>query len=117
MNPQLTLGRLPLVTANKKPGMPIPSRGVRLAGLTFRAAFIIMLIAITARVARPQVEHIWAIYETPGDLIRVLLGFAVCVWLVIHLFIPPKDAGGYQTWLYLGFAILPLSILCAIIIW
>jgi cell division protein FtsW (lipid II flippase) len=47
----------------------------------------------------------------------VVLGFAVCLWLVVHLFVLPKDAGGYRTWFYLGFAILPLSILCAFVIW
>jgi hypothetical protein len=62
-------------------------------------------------------EHILTSYETPGDLIRVVLGFAVCLWLVVHLFVLPKDASGYRTWFYLGFAILPLSILCAFVIW
>jgi mannose/fructose/N-acetylgalactosamine-specific phosphotransferase system component IIC len=94
-----------------------PSRAVRLAGFAFRTAFICTLVVITARVASPQMEHILTSYETPGDLIRVALGFAVCLWLVVHLFVLPKDAGGYRTWFYLGFAILPLSILCAFVIW
>jgi cell division protein FtsW (lipid II flippase) len=63
------------------------------------------------------VEHISSLYETPGDLVRVALGFAVCVWLIVHVFILPKDPNGYRTWLYLGVAILPLSVLCAIFIW
>jgi hypothetical protein len=62
-------------------------------------------------------EHIWSLYETPGDLMRVALGFAVCVWLTVHIFILPKDAHGYLTWLYLGVALLPLSVLCAVAIW
>lgn len=93
------------------------SRTMRFAGLAMRTVFIVILIVMTAHVASPQIEHISSLYETPGDLIRVALGFAVCVWLVVHLFILPKDAGGYRTWLYLGFAILPLSILCAVVIW
>ena len=94
-----------------------PSRTVRFGGLTARTIFIFILIVITARVSGPQMEHIWAIYETPSDLLRVAVGFAVCVWLAVHLFIPPKDAGGYRTWLYLGVVILPLSALCAFAIW
>ena len=95
-------------------GMP---RTVWFGGLTVRTIFIASLIVITARVASPQIEQIWAIWETPSDLFRVAIGFAVCVWLAVHLFILPKDAGGYRTWLYLGAAILPLSALCAFAIW
>ena len=93
------------------------SRTVWFGGLTVRSVFIAVLIGITVRVASPQMEHIWAIYETPSDLVRVAIGFAVCLWLVVHLFILPKDAGGYRTWLYLGIFILPLSVLCAFAIW
>ena len=93
------------------------SSAVRFGGLTVRTLFIAVLIVITARVASPQIEHIRSLYETPGDLIRVLLGLGVCVWLAVHIFIPPKDRTGYRTWLYLGLLMLPLSILCAIVIW
>ena len=93
------------------------SRTVWIGGLTVRSIFIAILIVITARVASPQIEHIWAIYETPSDLARVVIGFAVCLWLAVHLFILPKDAGGYRTWLHLGVVILPLSALCAFAIW
>ena len=93
------------------------STAVWFGGLTVRSIFIASLILITARVASPQMEHIWAIWETPSDLARVAIGFAVCVWLAVHLFILPKDAGGYRTWLYLGVGILPLAVLCAFVIW
>ena len=99
----------------KRPGEM--SRTVWFGGLTVRSIFIPILIVITARVASPQIEHIWAIYETPSDLARVAIGFAVCLWLAVHLFILPKDAGGYRTWLHLGVVILPLSALCAFAIW
>jgi hypothetical protein len=94
----------------------LPAR-VRIAGIVLRALFIIVLVAVTVRVASPQVESIWSVYETPGELIRIALGGAVCCWLVVHLFIPPKDADGYRIWLYLGLAVLPLAFLCAFIIW
>jgi hypothetical protein len=103
-------------TANKPADAGI-SKTVRLVGLAARTIFILIMIVVTAHVASPQIEHIWSLYETPGDLIRVALGAAVCVWLVVHLFILPKDAGGYRTWFYLGFTILPLSVLCAVAIW
>ena len=100
----------------KAPGAKI-SRTVWLGGLAVRTIFIAILVVITARVASPQVEHIWSLWETPSDLIRVALGVAVCIWLLVHLFIVPKDPGGYRTWLYLGIIILPLSILCTMAIW
>jgi hypothetical protein len=96
---------------------PQVSRAVRFAGLAARTIFIGMLIVITIRVASPQVEQIWTLLDTPGDLIRVLLGFALCVWLLVNIFAVPKDPGGYRIWLYLGFALLPLSALCAVVIW
>ena len=93
------------------------SRSVWLGGVAVRTIFIAILIVITARVASPQIEHIWSLWETPGDVIRVALGVAVCGWLLVHIFILPKDPAGYRTWLYLGLAILPLSVLCAVVIW
>jgi hypothetical protein len=94
-----------------------PSRRVRIAGMILRALFIGILIVVTARVASPQTERFWSAYETPGDLIRIGLGLSVCLWLAVHVFILPKDAEAYRTWLYLGLAVLPLALLCAIVIW
>ncbi len=104
-------------TAKNEPPDTTPSAGVRWAGLAVRTLFIGVLIAITARVASPQIERIRTLYETPRDLVRVVLGFVVCVWLAVHIFILPKDAAGYRIWLYLGIVILPLSVLCAVVIW
>jgi hypothetical protein len=94
-----------------------PSRLVRIAGIAVRTLFLIVLTLITARVASPQMEHLTSIYETPGDLIRVLMGVGICSWFIVNLFILPKDPGAYRTWMYLGIAILPLSVLCAVVIW
>jgi hypothetical protein len=88
-----------------------------LLGLTFRTLFIVVLIVVTMRVAGPQNETIWSSYETPGDLLRLVLGFAVCVWLVFNIFRLPKDAGGYRIWLYIGPVLVPLALLCAFVIW
>jgi hypothetical protein len=90
---------------------------IRMGGMAVRAVFIILLVVVTARVASPQIEKLRSVFETPGDLIRVALGFALCTWFAIHLFIPPRDPSAYRTWLYLGAAVLPLSLLCAFVIW
>lgn len=96
---------------------PKPSRQVWFGGVAVRTLFLIVLTVITARVASPQMEHLSSLYETPGDLIRVLLGFGVCAWFIVNLFILPKDPGAYRTWMYLGVMILPLSLLCAFVVW
>jgi hypothetical protein len=94
------------------------SSSVRLAGKILRALFILTLIAITARVATPQSESIWSVYETPGDLIRLAIGACACFWLTANLFVPPRDKGlAYRTWFYLGLALLPLAITCAVVVW
>jgi F0F1-type ATP synthase membrane subunit a len=103
-------------TAKKPPGASITPT-VRFAGLAVRTIFIVILIIITARVSSPQLEHFSSLYETPSDLVRVTLGLAVCVWLFVNLFILPKDPAGYRTWLYLGAALLPLSVLVAVVVW
>jgi hypothetical protein len=37
--------------------------------------------------------------------------------MVIHLFILPKTAEGYRTWVYLGLVVVPLALAVAILIW
>lgn len=107
--------QLPVDAAKKSdPRPPVP---FWIGGVAVRTIFLIILTVITARVASPQLENIWSLYETPSDLIRVGLGLAICGWLIVNVFILPKDAGAYRTWLYLGPAVLPLSLLCAIVVW
>ncbi|MGD0851118.1 hypothetical protein [Bradyrhizobium sp.] len=97
--------------------VPKPSASVWFGGVFVRTVFLIVLTVITARVASPQMERISSLYETPGDLIRVLLGFGVCAWFIVNLFILPKDAGAYRTWMYLGVTVLPLALLCGFVVW
>ena len=96
---------------------PQPSASVWFAGVAVRTLFLIVLTILTARVASPQIERLSSIYETPGDLVRVLMGVGVCAWFIVNLFRLPKDAGAYRTWMYLGLAVLPLSVLCAVVVW
>jgi hypothetical protein len=106
---------LPANAASKSdPKLPM---SVRLGGIAVRALFLIILTVLTARVASPQVETLRSVLETPDDLIRVVLGFGLCIFFIVNLFIPPRDAEAYRTWMYLGPAILPLSVLCAFVVW
>ncbi len=86
-------------------------------GVAVRTIFLLVLIVLTARVASPQMERLSTIYETPGDLVRVLMGVAVCAWFIVNVFRLPKDGGAYRTWMYMGLALLPLAALCAYVVW
>jgi hypothetical protein len=100
-------------------GTPVASipMGLRILAIVLRALFIGALMVVTLRVSSPQSESLASVYETPGDLIRLALGFAVCLWIVIHLFMLPSTAEGYRTWLYLGLVVAPLALAVAIAIW
>jgi hypothetical protein len=97
--------------------VPNHNFGIRLGGLIVRSLFILVLAVLTARVASPQIETLSTLLDTPDDLVRVVLGLAVCIWCIVNLFILPKDVEAYRTWLYLGVAVLPLSLLCAVVVW
>jgi hypothetical protein len=73
--------------------------------------------SVTVRVSSPQSETLSSIYETPEDLVRFALGFAVCLWIVLHLFTLPRTAEGYRTWVYLGLVVAPVACAAAILIW
>jgi hypothetical protein len=102
--------------AAKKPDPKLPI-GIKIGGVAARTLVILALALLTARVASPQIEHLWNLQETPDDLIRVALGFALCVWCIINLFILPKDAEAYRTWIYLGLIVLPFALLAAFVVW
>jgi len=93
-----------------------PSR-VKFAGIALRTVFLCILFVLVARVSSPQhVGSTW-LDMRPGDLIRTALGVAVCMWIVIHMFILPKDSGAFRTWVYLGAILTPLAVLCSIVVW
>jgi hypothetical protein len=91
--------------------------GLRVFAILLRGLFIGALAALTLRVSSPQSESLASVHETPGDLIRLALGFAVCLWVVTHLFMSPRTAEGYRTWVYLGLVVAPLVLAAAIAIW
>ena len=73
----------------KLPAAGIPAR-LRLLGALLRALFICILLVLVARISSPQNERIWSAYERTGDLIRVILGFAVGFWVLAHVLTLPK---------------------------
>jgi hypothetical protein len=93
------------------------SARLRLAAMVVRAAFLIIIAAVTARISLPQSETIWTAYETPADAVRLALGFLVCVWIVLHAFMMPKDPEAYRIWLYLGIGAIPFALLFLIAVW
>ena len=84
------------------PGIPI---GLRILAIFFRLVFMGALVAIAIRVSLPQSETFWSVHETPGDLVRLGLGMAVCLWVAVHLLALPKTVGAYKRWINLGLVI------------
>jgi hypothetical protein len=98
----------------ERPKVPVL---LRVAGLTLRALFLCTLIVIAIRVSAPQNETIWSAYETPGDLLRLVLGAVVAIGILVQLFRPPKDAQAYRTWALLGIFLTPLALVVAFAAW
>jgi hypothetical protein len=96
------------------PGIPI---GLRILAIFLRLVFVGALVAIAIRVSLPQSETFWSVHETPGDLVRLGLGMAVCLWVAVHLFTLPKTVGAYERWINLGVVIAPLALALAVVIW
>jgi hypothetical protein len=112
ITPQAPQGTTPDAS---RPRSDVPAR-LRIAAILLYAIFIGILLAVTMRVSSPQSESIWSIYETPGDLIRLALGFGVCLWILFHLFMLPKGEG-YRTWIYLGVIVIPFALALAFAVW
>jgi len=100
----------------KLPVTDVPA-ALRIPAILLRTIFVCTLVVLTLRVSMPQSETIWSAYETPADLIRMILGFALCVWFAILLFQGPRDAHGYRTWLYLGLVAVPFALICLFAVW
>ena len=100
----------------KRPETRISPR-LRMSALILRTIFIAALVVVIIHVSMPQSASLWTAYEAPADLVRLVFGFAICVWLALQLFILPKDPGAYRTWLYLGLAAVPFVVICIVGIW
>ena len=100
-----------------KPAVTEISLRLRLVGATLRTIFILAILLVIVKVSLPQSETIWTAYDTPADLVRMALGLIVSGWIAVQLFIMPKDAQGYRTWLYLGIVGVPFALICAAALW
>jgi hypothetical protein len=65
----------------------------------------------------PQSETIWTAYDTPADLVRLILGIGVCAWLVYQLFLVPRDPASSRTWFYLGLVAVPFALIVLFVAW
>lgn len=99
-----------------RPAAKIPA-GLRIAAIVLRTLFLATLALITFRVSLPQNETIWTAYDTPSDVVRMVLGLAVAAWLIFQLFKGPRDQEGYRTWFYLGLVAVPFSLVCLFAAW
>ena len=108
---------MPEVGTKTGPSKPKLPAIIRLTGIALRTLLIVLVIIVTVRVSSPQVETLWSAYDTPNEIIRRAIGFAVVAFLVFQIFRLPKDAEAYQNWIYLGLVLIPLGVLCAYVIW
>jgi hypothetical protein len=110
------MARLEHLPKTALPGGKTPA-GLRIAAIVLRTLFIVVLALITFRVSLPQNETIWTAYDTPSDVVRMVLGLAVAAWLVFQLFRGPRDQEGYRTWFYLGLVAVPFALICLFAVW
>jgi len=92
---------------------------LHIVGTALRVVFLVLLVVITLRVSLPQNETLLTIDDTPGDLIRLLLGLGVCAWVGTQLFFSrvPRDDVGYETWFKFGLVAVPFAVICLIAVW
>lgn len=93
------------------------SPSLRIAAITLRTLFILTLLAVVVLVSAPQNETLWTVYDTTGDLVRLIIGVLVCVWLIFQLFHVPHDTKAYRTWLFLGLIAEAFALLCVYAVW
>jgi hypothetical protein len=96
---------------------PDNPHGFRTAAIVLRTLFIALLVVLTLRVSLPQSETIWTAYDTPADLVRLILGIGVSAWLLYQLFQVPKDSGSSRTWFYLGLIAVPFTLITLFAVW
>ena len=110
-----------LLTAQRPPGSEMEVAAIplwlRILVMVLRTLFFGALVAVTVRLSSPQSETIWTVYDTPSDLIRVAVGFAVCMWIVVHFFMFPNSADVYRAWVRIGLVVTPLALAMAIAVW
>lgn len=96
---------------------PEVSTWLRITATLLRIVFIVLLGILTLRVTVPERETLFSTYVKWGNLVRMALGVAVCVWLAMRLVKGPETARGYWVWLYLGLVAVPFAVICLIAVW
>jgi hypothetical protein len=90
---------------------------LKIASILLRSTFVVALVVVAARVSAPQ-EPGTGWFDMPtGDIARVMLGALFCLCMLRQGLRFPKDAGAHRTWLYLGLALAPLSLICLVAVW
>ena len=97
-------------------GRPV-SPGVRIVGLVLRLLIILALLVLTARVSAPQSKSLWSVYEAPLDLLRLVLGMSVGIFIGAQMFVGVPNNEACRTWAYLGMIVLPFTIICILAVW
>jgi hypothetical protein len=78
-------------------------RALKFAGTVVRSVFIVTLMAVTWSVSIPQNMSANAIaHLSIGDIVRALIGIAICCGMIVELIRRPKDDEGYKTWVFIG---------------
>jgi hypothetical protein len=88
-----------------------------MASVFLRTVFIVSLLIVIVHLSMPQSSTIWTAYDVPSDLTRLVLGFVACLWVASQLFAVPQDRHAHRTWLYLGAAAVPFTLICIVAIW
>jgi hypothetical protein len=84
------------------PTTAVPSAW-KFAGTVVRSVFIVALMAVTWSVSIPQNMSANAIaHLSIGDIVRALIGIAICCGMIVELIRRPKDDEGYKTWVFIG---------------
>jgi hypothetical protein len=90
---------------------------LKIASILLRSTFVVALVVVAARVSAPQLPGTSWFDMPTGDIARVMLGALFCLCMLRQVLRFPKDAGAHRTWLYLGLALAPLSLICLVAVW
>jgi hypothetical protein len=88
----------------------------KIAGTLFRSIFLVAIAIITAWISLPDSLSAAALaHFSAADFVRAAVGVAICAFMAIELFRRPKDDHGYKAWVYIGLALMAVSVFVAAI--
>ena len=87
----------------------------KFAGVFFRSAFLIALLALTVSISLPDALSRTALaHYSMADFARTGLGIGTCLFVALQIFRLPRDSEGYKVWAYLGLVLVAALLLLAI---